>query len=89
MNKYPQRKMKKLARLYVASMIKVNSEIHVEDRELQEIANELEPYLREVADELLQKAGEVDTCITFDECAHKVLSLFKFKDEDQSQTPEP
>lgn len=71
--------MKKLARLFVASMIKVNPEIQADDPEMQEIANELTPYLIEVADELLEKAGEVEVSITFDECARRVLSLFKLK----------
>ena len=80
-NKYPKRKMKKLARLYVASMLRMNSEIHAETPEAQAVADELGPYLEEIADELLSKSGEVDTCVTFDECAKKLILPFKLRDE--------
>ena len=76
-----KRAMKRLARLYAASIINNSKECFSNNPDVQKVAAELAPYLQEVADELLQKAGEVDFVLTLDEAAKKLVLPFRFTNE--------
>lgn len=67
-----KRQLKKLARLYAASLINL-AEVPADDMV------ELEPYLKEIARDLLKKSGQTEFCTSFAECAKKTVTPFKFK----------
>jgi hypothetical protein len=77
--KMEHRKLKKLARLYAASLLNQSKEIFSDDPEMQEYADQIGGYLQDIADEILKKSGHTEFCITFDECARKTVMPFQFE----------